>query len=278
MQDRIDANRHGTRRKSVETPVNPLSGKLVDEAGERLVASHAQKKGRKYRYYISAFLIRKAKDETRRGWRIPAPSLEALVLTALDTFLTEPAMLTQAWRNADQPLTKLPPFIAAVQHRSQNQTANNRYDLVDHVTLSPTGIMLHISLASVVPDAPMLVHEVPITIARRGDEMRLVHERHDRTPAVIDPTLVKSVARGHRWFQQMLADGIGPDDLARTEDVSAQYIKRLVRLTFLSPGIVKSIVEGRQPAGLNAQTLANSMTIPLVWSEQATALGTVTSG
>ena len=183
-------------------------------------------------------------------------------------------MLTDAWRNADQPLAGVAPFIAAVQHRSQNQTANNRYDLVDHVTLGPTGITLHIDLASLIPDAPMLVNEVPITIARRGIEMRLVHERHDRIPAVIDPTLVKSVARGHRWFQQMLADGIGPDDLARTEDVSAQYIKRLVRLAFLSPGIVKTIVEGRQPAGLNAQTLANSITIPLAWTDQATALGT----
>ena len=45
VQDQIDANRHGTRRRSIEAPVNPMSGKLVDEAGERLVASHAQEEG-----------------------------------------------------------------------------------------------------------------------------------------------------------------------------------------------------------------------------------------
>ena len=60
------ANRNGTRRK-----VGRGAGQSVyrpswwTKTGERLVASHSLKKGRKYRYYISAFLIRKAKDESQ---------------------------------------------------------------------------------------------------------------------------------------------------------------------------------------------------------------------
>ncbi len=272
VQARLDSNRNGTRRKLVEAPVNRLSGKLVDEAGERLVASHALKKGRKYRYYISAFLIRKAKDEARRGWRIPAPSLETLVLGSLETFLRDTSMLTQAWRNADQPLAELAPFIAAVQHRSRDQTAGDRYGLIDLITLTATGLTLHVNLASLVPSVPVLVHELPVTIARRGIEMRLVHERHGKVSAAVDPTLVKTVARGHRWFQQMLADGIGVDDVAKIEGVSARYILRLVRLAFLSPAIVKTIVEGYQPQRLDADTLANRITIPLIWADQTSAL------
>ncbi len=181
-------------------------------------------------------------------------------------------MLTEAWRNADQPLAGLVPFIAAVQHRSQDQTAGDRYDLIDLITLTATGLTLHVNLTSIVPGVAILRQEVPVTIARRGIEMRLVHERHDGTPAAVDPTLVKAVARGHRWLQQMLADGIGVDDLARTEGVSARYILRLVRLAFLSPAIVKSIVEGRQPTWLDAQTLTNHISIPLTWADQDTAL------
>jgi DNA invertase Pin-like site-specific DNA recombinase len=272
VQDKLDANRQGKRRKSVERPVNPLSGKLVEQGGERLVASHAQKEQRKYRYYVSTFLIRKAKDEIRRGWRIPASALETLVLASLETFLTETALLTEAWRRAGQPLDKLQPFIAAVQHRSCNQDPGSRYDLIDHVTLAATGITLHLDLARLVPGMPVLVHEVPITIARRGIEMRLVHEKHDARPAAVDPTLVRAVARGHRWFAQMLADGIGAEELARTEGVSARYILRLARLAFLSPAIVRTIVEGYQPQWLDAETLANRISIPLAWADQTSAL------
>ena len=278
VQDRINANRHGIRRKSVEKPVNPLSGKLVDEAGERLVASHAVKKGRKYRYYISAFLIRKAKDEVRRGWRIPAPALESLALASLETFLTDTATLTTAWRNADRPLTELQPLIAAVQHRTQAQTLVERYDLIERIVLSPAGITLHIDLAEIMPGTPVIVHTVPVTMAQRGIEMRLVYKPHRTVPAKIDPTLVRAIARGYRWFQLMLAGGIGPDDLATTEGVSARYIVRLVRLAFLSPAILKTIVDGNQPHWLNAQTLANNITIPHLWAEQASLVATAANG
>lgn len=272
VQTRLTANRNGTRRKPAKAPGNPLSGKLVDGNGERLVASHALKKGRKYRYYISTFLIRKAKDEVRRGWRIPAPALEALVGGSLDSFLTDQSQLTQAWRNAGQPLAGLPQFIGTVQQKIPIQDSGNRLDLIEKVVLSQTGLTLHIDLSSIAPSAPVLIHDVPITIARRGVELRLVHQQAGTTPSDIDATLIRSVTRGHRWFRQMISDGVSPAHLAEAEGVSARYILRLVRLAFLSPDMVKTIIEGRQPEWLNAQTLVNHVTIPLSWADQSTAL------
>ena len=273
VQDRIDANRHGTRRKSVETSVNPLAGKLVDEAGERLVASHALKKERKYRYYISAFLIRKAEDESRRGWRIPASALESLIQHATMTFLNDAFLMTSTWRQAGAPSAMLPEFIAAICNRIQSGLeSNNVYNLIESITLRETGIVLHLDLTSLMPRAPILLHEVPITIARRGLEMRLIHDSQREEPSIPDPTLIKAVARGHRWFEEMCTNHLSATALAKTEGVSALYILRMVRLAFLSPAIVRTIIEGLQPEWLTAQAVANDITIPHSWTDQSVVL------
>jgi hypothetical protein len=49
-----------------------LAGLLVDTRGERLTPSHAVKKGRRYRYYVSAVLITDAGTDRAQGWRLAA--------------------------------------------------------------------------------------------------------------------------------------------------------------------------------------------------------------
>ena len=144
--------------------------------------------------------------------------------------------------------------------------------MIQQIVLSQTGLTLHIDLSGLVPGTPVLIHDVPITIARRGIELRLIHQKPGTAPADIDATLIRSVTRGHRWFQQMLAEGIPPDKLAKKEGVSSRYILRLVRLAFLCPEMIRTIVDGRQPKWLSAETLANRVTIPLGWADQTTML------
>ena len=122
------------------------------------------------------------------------------------------------------------------------------------------------------PSAPILLHEVPITIARRGLEMRLIHDSQREEPSTPDPTLIKAVARGHRWFEEMCTDHLSATALAKTEGVSALYILRMVRLAFLSPAIITTIIEGCQPEWLNTQAVANDITIPHSWTDQSVLL------
>ena len=48
----------------------PLGGIAFDASGNRLTPTHATKRGRRYRYYVSASLIRGGQD--RDGVRVPA--------------------------------------------------------------------------------------------------------------------------------------------------------------------------------------------------------------
>ena len=51
------------------------------------------------------------------------------------------------------------------------------------------------------------------------------------------------------------------------------YATRLLRLSFLAPGIVAAILEGRQPPELTANKLMRDTRLPLEWTAQRQRLG-----
>src|SRR5215471_14915903 len=57
VRDRLAAKASDHRRKATASEPSLLAGLLVDARGERLTPTHAVKKGRRYRYYVSAALI-----------------------------------------------------------------------------------------------------------------------------------------------------------------------------------------------------------------------------
>ena len=60
VRGRLAANAGDHRRRAKAAEVSLLAGLLVDAHGERLTPSHAVKKGRRYRYYVSTAPISEA--------------------------------------------------------------------------------------------------------------------------------------------------------------------------------------------------------------------------
>src|SRR5713101_4355049 len=58
---------------------SPLAGKLFDESGEPLYACGSNKRGQRYRYYVSRKVIQGSSEKTRTGWRLPALGFERAV-------------------------------------------------------------------------------------------------------------------------------------------------------------------------------------------------------
>ena len=83
VQDKLAASR---RERSLavgaEAP-SLLSGLIFDSDGNRLSPTHAVKKGKRYRYYVSTALITGSRSEHPKGRRIPAGDIEGLVLDRL---------------------------------------------------------------------------------------------------------------------------------------------------------------------------------------------------
>src|SRR5215203_2011968 len=86
--------------------------------------------------------------------------------------------------------------------------------------------------------------------------------------SLVDGTLVKALARAHRW-QGMLDSGEygSIEELARAERINPSYLARVLRLTLLAPDIVECILDGRND--LERTTLEPLMRpFPATWADQ----------
>jgi hypothetical protein len=90
VRERLARNNGLNRRRTKAAEPSLLAGLLVDARGERLTPSHAVKKGRRYRYYVSAALIT-GTGKDGNGWRLAAEQIEQGVTNTLIDALTSPA-------------------------------------------------------------------------------------------------------------------------------------------------------------------------------------------
>jgi site-specific DNA recombinase len=152
---------------------------------------------------------------------------------------------------------------------------------VDRVELKNDGMGVSIKLPiadteesrSQLSEAVAITRAFPMQLKRRGVELRLIVGDHHRSAPTVDLPLLKAVARAHRWFDEL---GTGKAsslaEIARRERLAVRYVGRVIRLAFLAPDIVESIVEGRQPTSLTAEAVTRHIEIPLEWRAQAAAL------
>src|SRR5437899_1883645 len=100
VRDRLATNASDHRRKADAAEPSLLAGVLTDARGERFTPSHAVKKGRRYRYYVSGVLITQAGTDRAQGWRLPAQEIEDAVIRVLADALTSPAIMLERFGTA----------------------------------------------------------------------------------------------------------------------------------------------------------------------------------
>jgi DNA invertase Pin-like site-specific DNA recombinase len=265
VNQRLKANASRVKAQTSAATHSPLVGKLTDKTGQRLTPSHAVRRGKRYCYYVSRRLVTGSGKSDTRGWRLPAAALEGavakLIIDALDMPSAPPHLIDGA---TPEMLTKVPSaaksLCAALSGPGRGPTLRAIVDSgriepgLLSVTLCPEAIAerLGVPLAQISRDALSLVGQ--LTLRRRGVEAKLVLAN---TPSALDRTLVKTVALGWVWFEE-IKTGVTMQAIADREGVTQRRVAHLVDLAFLAPDIVRSIVEGRQPSTLTADRLIKS--------------------
>jgi hypothetical protein len=124
---------------------------------------------------------------------------------------------------------------------------------------------------AILHDASALTVTVPMTFKKRGGRKLVIAPNGADTWALprarIDNTLVKPLARAHRW-KKLLDSGRYQtvQDLAEAEKINPSYIARVLRLTLLAPDIVEEILDGRQPVRMQLDDLLAPF--PVEWDRQ----------
>jgi DNA invertase Pin-like site-specific DNA recombinase len=272
----------GARRgcePTTKAPSSPLAGRVVDESGEPLYAQGAANGGRRYRYFVSRSLIRGKPIDVGRGWRVPAPELERVVLTATRSILADQAALALGIQDSSKDVENIEQILGIASKWSERlHTENDAQavlgELIKQVQLTGSGFRVTINLPVVkVGKEPKgmvaLSHFVPMRISRRGVGSRLILNGR-ANEGQVDPVLMKALARSRAWFEELASGGVASlAEIARREGHRKRYVARLTKLAFIAPAIAEAIATGRTPIGVNLQMLMDGR-LPLVpcWSEQ----------
>lgn len=122
-------------------------------------------------------------------------------------------------------------------------------------------------------DGRTIVISIPISMRRTGGRKKVVTPTNatpwSPPPALVDDTIVKALARAHRWrgmLESKLFDSVR--DLAKAERINEVYLSRVLRLTLLSPKITEVILSGRQCEDLQLAKLMKPF--PSDWEQQET--------
>ena len=297
VQTALAENRveHVTRSKAVDPSL--LAGLVYDDSGERMSPTHANKKGTRYRYYISQSLIKRGRPQASgSACRVPAADLEMLVEDRLCALLLdESAILDVAGTTTVAMRKSLIENSADLAQRWPTLPASGKrailHALVERVDIRPETVEVSVCpavLSDVVkpdldirrlpvnPEGPAQVLSVPARLRRTGMETKLLIQGAlgAEPPRRSDRSLVRLIAQA-RHFRELVAAGAGStiSELAAEAGVSRSYFSRILRLSFLAPEITKAIIQGSQPPEFSAIKLMRAGRFACLWSDQRRELG-----
>ncbi len=293
VQDRLKAN--GITRQTASNAKSPslLVGLLYDAQGTRFTPFHTDRRGKRYRYYVSQAAVQNKSDDASTATRLPARDIEEVICGKLQTTLSAPEQLLEAAgaRSSDAAICKS--LIAAGKQLAKawpsNSIAEQREFLqrvIKQITLLESGLQIAITQsalrATLLGQPPMLGKStqdlftitIDAQLKRCGGEVRLVipSGAEIQMPRRQSLPLIKAVARAHRWPEKIMRGEFqSRQSVAKFAEVDQRYAGRIIQFAFLAPDIVEAILEGRQPVDLTVQKLLHGF--PLEWAQQRKHLG-----
>lgn len=248
--------------------------KIVDETGDRLTPSHANKKGRRYRYYVSHRLIAPTCESDGSGWRVPADRLETAFAEAIASKLEEVGFALHIFDTPTaaeiERIRQAATVICASLRGERRNEALAKIVSGGSISTDALAIELRPETISQVFQFPIdrinlqsLAIAAPKRIRRRWVETRFVIENDCRE---IDQNLASKTGLAMRWFDEVKA-GASINAIAEREGLTRDRVSQILRLAWLNPGIVDEAVSVRQPERLTADAIFKSPHIAL-WCEQ----------
>jgi site-specific DNA recombinase len=234
-----------------------LKDLLFDDAGHRMIATHATKAGVRYRYYVSQPGLHGEARSAKLGSvsRVPAFEIERVTVAALRKHLAD----ARGEINDEQirfDRTTLATLISRIEVQ-KNQLV---------ISVKPTNDFARHEVLSIQWQKPPSKRARKILLPHGASRDNLRPERAERRAR-----LVCAIARGRRWLDEIIAGSISnPELLAKREQCSLRQVNLTLSLAFLAPQLVKAAIDGRLPRGINIERLRDPHA---QWNRQFQELG-----
>ncbi len=227
-----------------------LTGRIFDDRNNPMTPTHANKKGVRYRYYVSHASLQGQKAETGSVARVSAPDVELMIANSIRA-------ACDANQNASDRELIRERLAKAVVHRDHIAIKLRQGDNEDKPGEAENAPLLSIPFTPNLPLRKGVAHA-----ASGGDAM----DEATRS------ALLTAIARSRQWVDAITADRTTDfSTISERENLAERHVRFLAPLAYLSPRIIEAITEGRAPADLTVTRLARAL--PTVWAEQENQLG-----
>ena len=289
-----------------------LTGLIFDANGVRMTPTHANKRGVRYRYYVSQTVLQGRSKRARVVTRVPAPNIEDLVVSRLQCHLAELVGSQDKTQPREEHHDDLDFSIEASPHPSgatEDERAAQRSLLEAHIDrIVVKGKLIEVSLRATDGDTQQIeAGSIPAVISGtpHGQESRasagiqattliIPWPKSQRGTAVLisagshpssnnggittasapRDALLSAIAKARRWVDDLANERVQSFvEIAQRENKVERHIRFLTSLAFISPRIVSAIAADESPANLTISGLAKLTR--LSWKEQETMLSQV---
>jgi site-specific DNA recombinase len=257
VQAQLATNHHENRARTNAKSKGLLAGLIYDDAGNRLVSSHATKNGKRYRYYVTPEANgRSVATASGPKLRLPAAVVDELLRAKLQSFLTDKAQISLLLRESQCRPAEIGSGLGIASELADSLTTGSPLaqgvgDLLARVTVSRTRLKISIKrdrlLATLrgkfVEQAQdngqdnIISLEATVPAVPGGGSSKLVFE--DQSAKTPDAVVVKAIARASIWFEQLTTGkSQSMAEIAVRENITDNYVSNLIHLAWLSPDIV----------------------------------------
>lgn len=230
-----------------------LQGLIVDRHGRTMGPVHTMRNGQRFRYYVTH--PKTMTEGSPAPYRLAAKAIETVCCEILANHIAgQVSNLDAAAESA-----RLAAVLTGDDHRERRELVIER---VRKVTIGDAAVSLELNDGT--------IHERSLERIRHGNDAKLiVGELAAIDQPTSDPQLIVLLKDAGRAQRLAIAKpNFTLDRLAKLFGRSTERYKRLLRLSYLSPSIVRTIIDGNQPIHLTGRFLQNLDGLPLSWVEQ----------
>jgi site-specific DNA recombinase len=247
----------GAAARSLRLRCSPaiLAGRIFDDRGNRMTPTHTNKKGARYRYYVSHAILQKRENEAGSVSRVSAPDVERAVVKAVRDYCASGS-------NGDADLIGDRELITGHVERITVRSGAIEIQLVQTRGFEGEHIE-HKSSNRQSKDLSMLI--VPWLTTGHSDVKEILHTQSHAASNISGnrDRVLMAIARARAWVHDLI-DGRAASfaEIAKREGKVERHIRLLAPLAFVSPRLISDIIDGVASPHLTVTGLARHWHVP----------------
>ncbi|MCR6733410.1 MAG: recombinase family protein [Afipia sp.] len=247
VQALLQRKRQSNQTREYAKSASLLAGLIFDENGRRMISTHTQKNGKRYRYYITTDGNGRAEADQKKV-RLPASAIDKLIRTKLSAYLLDANHLVRLLRrcrlgpDAIERGIEGAAKLASALTDAEKTSLGIVHDLVSRIDARSDRADISLNLDKLIQRlvGPMetagtnrIANEIisvsisDIVISGAAEKL-IVHTSLSEPK---NERGLKAYARGYSWFEELTSGQVSSIvEIARREKLTERYVSRTIHL------------------------------------------------